>query len=53
MGPYQKGGGAGKDAHQSLRKEFLEVETTAKPLPHLNQNIPSGKERLVSFFCWK
>ena len=56
MGPYQKGKKKKKkkkDAHQSLRKEFLEVETTAKPLPHLKQNIPSGKERLVSFFCWK
>ena len=50
MGPYQKGK---KKAHQSLRKEFLEVETTANPLPQLNQNIPSGKERLVSFFYWK
>lgn len=42
-----------KNTHQSLRRKFLEVETTANALPQLNQNIPSGKERLISFFYWK
>lgn len=35
------------------RKAVLRSASNADPQPQFNENIPSGKDRRVSFFSWK